>query len=124
MAWLLGFKTFRELLLFALDTDGAGQQQWRQLAREASLRGKQVAVLEPAAYGGYKDVSESWTAGALAVGAGPAAATARGEALAVPETLREVWAERVAIMVADGGMPPADAERLAWEELQTQRAVP
>ena len=99
-------------------------QQWRALARQAALRGKQVAVLEPAAYGGYKDVSASWTAGALAVGAGPAAATARGEVLAVPETLREVWAERVAIMVADGGMPPADAEHIAWEELQTQRATP
>jgi Toprim domain-containing protein len=111
-------------LVFALDADAAGQQQWRALAREAALRGKQVAVLEPAAYGGYKDVSEAWAAGALAVGAGPAAATARGETLAVPETLREVWAERVAIMVADGGMSPADAERLAWEELQTQRATP
>jgi hypothetical protein len=51
------------------------------------------------------------------VGAGLAAATVRGEALTVPETLREVWAERVAIMVADGGIPPADAERLAWEGL-------
>jgi len=56
----------------------------------------------------------------LRVGAGP---TAGSPALAVPETLREVWAERVAIMVADGGIPPADAERLAWEELQTQRAT-
>ena len=60
-------------------------------------------------------------AGVLEVGAGPAAG---GPAFAVPETLREVWAERVAIMVADGGMPPADAERIAWEELQTQRATP
>ena len=50
-------------LVFALDTDAAGQQQWRQLARQAALRGKQVAVLEPAAYGGYKDVSEAWAAG-------------------------------------------------------------
>jgi len=104
-------------LVFALDADAAGQQQWRTLARQAALRGKRVAVLEPAAYGGYKDVNEAWMAGVLEVGTGPAAATARGEALAVPETLREVWAERVAIMVADGGMPPADAERLAWEEL-------
>jgi hypothetical protein len=101
-------------LVFALDTDAAGQQQWRQLARQAALRGKQVAVLEPAAYGGYKDVSEAWAAGVLGVGAGPAAGS---PALAVPETLRERWAERVAIMVADGGMPPADAERLAWEGL-------
>jgi hypothetical protein len=46
-------------LVFALDTDTTGQQQWRQLARPAALRGKRVAVLEPAAYGGCKDVSEA-----------------------------------------------------------------
>jgi hypothetical protein len=45
-------------LVFALDADAAGQQQGRQLARQAALRGKQVAVLEPEAYGGYKDVNE------------------------------------------------------------------
>src|SRR6266851_6491563 len=89
-------------LVFALDADAAGQQQWRQLARQAALRGKQVHVLEPAAYGGCKDVSEAWAAGVLAVGA-------------VPADLHEAWAERAAIMVADGGLPPADAERLAWE---------
>jgi hypothetical protein len=37
-------------LVFALDADPAGQQQWRQLAREAALRGKRVAVLPAAAY--------------------------------------------------------------------------
>src|SRR2546426_8059677 len=30
-------------LVFALDADAAGQQQWWQLARQAALRGKQVA---------------------------------------------------------------------------------
>src|SRR5947208_11171411 len=59
-------------LVFALDADTAGQQQWRALARQAALRGKRVAVLPPAAYGGCKDVSEAWTAGVLAVDAGPA----------------------------------------------------
>jgi Toprim domain len=49
-------------LVFALDADAAGQQQWRQLARQAALRGKRVAVLEPAAYGGQKDVSAAWAA--------------------------------------------------------------
>ena len=102
-------------LVFALDADAAGQQQWRQLAREAALRGKRVQVLPAAAYGGCKDVSEAWAAGVLAVGAGSASVGA--EALGMPEALREGWAERVAIMVADGGMPPADAERLAWEGL-------
>src|SRR5262245_50652630 len=54
-------------LVFALDADAAGQQQWRQLARQAALRGKRVAVLPAAAYGGHKDVNEAWVAGTLAV---------------------------------------------------------
>ncbi|HLB77990.1 MAG TPA: toprim domain-containing protein [Candidatus Dormibacteraeota bacterium] len=99
-------------LVFALDADAAGQQQWRQLARQAALRGKRVAVLPAAAYGGCKDVSEAWATGVLAVGAGSAAAPG-GEALAGPPHLRESWAERVAIMVIDGGLPHAEAERLA-----------
>jgi hypothetical protein len=101
--------------VFALDADAAGQQQWRQLARQAALRGKGVAVLEPAAYGGCKDVNEAWVAGVLAVGTGPAAAGS-GEA-AAPETpadLQELWQERVAIIAADGHVPQAEAERLAW----------
>ena len=110
-------------LVFALDADAAGQQQWRQLARQAALRGKQVAVLPAAAYGGYKDVNEAWAAGVLAVDAGPAAALG-GEALAVPPRQRESWAERVAIMVIDGGLPHADAERLAWTGLQAPEAAP
>src|SRR5215470_13195268 len=61
-------------LVFALDADPAGQQQWRQLARQAALRGKRVAVLPAAAYGGCKDVNDAWVTGVLAVGAGPAAA--------------------------------------------------
>jgi len=108
-------------LVFALDADGAGQQQWRQLAREATLRGKQVTVLEPAAYGGYKDVSEAWAAGVLGVGAGPAAGS---PALAVPQHLRESWAERVAIMMTDGGLTCEEAERLAWVGLQAPGAAP
>src|SRR2546427_679036 len=60
-------------LVFALDADAAGQQQWRALAREAALRGKRVGVLEPTAYGGYKDVNEAWMASALTMGEGPVA---------------------------------------------------
>jgi hypothetical protein len=102
-------------LVFALDADTAGQQQWQQLARQAALRGKRVAVLEPAVYGGCKDVNEAWMARVLHLGVWPAA---RGAAPgAVPENLYEDWAERAAIMVADGGLPPAEAERLAWRGL-------
>ena len=110
-------------LVFALDADAAGQQQWRQLARQAALRGKQVRVLPTAAYGGYKDVNEAWAAGVLAVGTGPTAAPG-GDARAVPPHQREPWAERVAIMVIDGGLPHADAARLAWAGLQTPGAAP
>ena len=76
----------------------------------------------PAAYGVSKYVNEAWAAGVLAVGAAPAAAAGAGM-LAMSEDLREVWAERVAIMVAGGGVPSADAERLAWVELQAQRTA-
>ena len=111
----------RELVI-ALDADAAGQQQWRQLARQAALRGKRVAVLPVAAYGGCKDVSEAWATGVLAVGTGPAAAPGRA-ALAVPQHQRESWTERVAIMVIDGGLPHEEAERLAWAGLQTPGAA-
>ncbi len=102
-------------LVFALDADAAGQQQGRALARQAALRGKQVAVLPAAAYGGAKDASAAWAAGGLAVGTGPAAAGG-GEAAApeLPEELQELWQERVAIIAADGHWPPAEAEHLAW----------
>jgi DNA primase len=111
-------------LVFALDTDATGQQQWRQLARQAALREKRVAVLEPAAYGGHKDVSEAWGAGVLMVDVGPAAAATRGEVLAIPKHLREPWAERVAMMVTDGGLPREEAERLAWAGLQASGVAP
>ena len=108
-------------LVFALDADTAGQQQWRQLARQAALRGKHVAVLEPVAYGGHKDVSAAWAAGVLRVNASPVAARQDPASLEVPEDRREAWAERVAIMVTDGGVRREDAERLAWAGLQVVR---
>ena len=108
-------------LVFALDADAAGQQQWRQLARQAALRGKRVAVLEPVAYGGQKDVSAVWAAGVLRVNASPVAARQDPASLEVPEDRREAWAERVAIMVTDGGVRREDAERLAWAGLQGAR---
>jgi hypothetical protein len=46
------------------------------------------------------------------------------EGLAVPQHLQELWAERVAIMVMDGGLPRAQAERLAWAGLQASGAAP
>jgi hypothetical protein len=70
-------------------------------------------VLPPAAYGGYKDVNEAWGVGTLTVGAWPTAAVDGPEGMEVPEDLQELWQERAAIMAADGGLPRAEAERLA-----------
>jgi hypothetical protein len=100
-------------LVFALDADTAGQQQWRTLARQVVLRGKRVAVLPEAAYGGCKDVSEAWAAGVLCLDGG-AADLDGTEGGRVSQEHRETWAERTAIMVVDGGLPPAEAERYAW----------
>jgi hypothetical protein len=99
-------------LVFALDADTAGQQQWQALARQAALRGKRVEVLESEAYGGQKDVSAAWAAGVLGLDGGAAD---------VDDTLRrcvtqerwETWMERVSIMVVDGGLPLAEAEHCA-----------
>src|SRR5262245_30588269 len=66
-AWM---RTVRDVVL-ALDADATGQQQWCTLARQAVLRGKQVAVLPPEAYGGHKDVNAAWAAGVLTVGDWP-----------------------------------------------------
>jgi len=76
-------------LVFALDADAAGQQQWRVLARQA------------AAYGGYKDVNEAGMAGVLAVVGGSVAGD-RIEGVAVPEDLQELWAEHAARKKARG----------------------
>jgi DNA primase len=54
-------------LAFALDADATGQQGWRELARQARLRGKRVDSLPPESYGGRKDVNEAWVAAALRV---------------------------------------------------------
>jgi hypothetical protein len=83
-------------LVFALDADTAGQQ-WRTLARHAALRGKQVAVLPPEAYGGHNDVNEAWVAGTLAVGTWSTPAKEPGARLAVSADLHKVWEKRVAI---------------------------
>ncbi|MBN9393148.1 MAG: toprim domain-containing protein [Chloroflexi bacterium] len=52
-------------LVFALDADETGQTSWRDLARQARLRGKRVAFLPPEAYGEAKDVNEAWINGTL-----------------------------------------------------------
>jgi hypothetical protein len=61
-------------------------------------------------------------AGTLAVAAGSVPAGAGAAKRSVPEALREAWEERVAIMVVEGGLPRADAERLAWAAVHAQQA--
>ena len=100
-------------LVFALDADPAGQQQRQALAWQAALRGKQVAVLPPHTYGGGKDVSEAWAAGVLRLDGGAVDGDGT-EGGCLTQEHRETWAERVAIMVVDGGLPLAEAERCAW----------
>jgi DNA primase len=55
-----------EKLIFALDADQAGEK-WKDLARQACLRGKKVSFLTPESYGNKKDVNEAWIAGLLNV---------------------------------------------------------
>lgn len=111
-------------LVWAQAAAAAGQRQGRALAREAALRGKRVVGLGAAAYGGHKDVNEAWVAGALTVGDWPASAGEGSTRLKVPADLQETWDERVAITVADGGLPYAEAECLVWAGLQTSGKEP
>ena len=104
-------------LVFALDADAAGQQHWRDLARQAALRGKQVVVLPHTAYSGHKDVNEAWMAGAPRIGAWPSAAGDSPEALEIPEDLRGACEERAAIMEWDGRGGRPETEQAAWRWL-------
>jgi hypothetical protein len=63
-------------------------------------------------------------AGVLAVDAWPAVAGERPAELEVPENLRERWEERTSIMVYDGHVPRAAAERLAWAGRAPQGEAP
>ncbi len=93
------------------------QQRWRELARQAVLPGKRVAVLPPAAYGRHTDANEAWVAGVLTLSGTPPAGATGAAVLAVPEGYREQWEERAAIMEWEGQLSRAVAERLAWTAL-------
>ena len=60
-------------------------------------------VLPPDAYGGWKNVSEAWAAGALCLEGAPAegAGTWRRQ---------ETWTARVAIIGVDGSRAPAEQQ--------------
>ncbi len=67
--WRWEWATKTGELILALDADDTGAMELRELAREARLRGKGVAYLEPGAYGTEKDASAAWQAGELTLGA-------------------------------------------------------
>jgi len=54
----------REVVL-ALDQDQPGQEAAQALARSGALHGMRVGLLDPAAWGGHKDLAAAWLAGAL-----------------------------------------------------------
>lgn len=60
-AWLRGQ---REVVI-AMDGDESGRKAAEKLREEARYRGLKVTVLDPAAYGGFKDVADAWAAHAL-----------------------------------------------------------
>lgn len=47
-------------IIFALDADTRGQEAWRELAKEAVLRGKEVFYVPQEVYRGCKDLNEVW----------------------------------------------------------------
>jgi hypothetical protein len=102
-------------LVFAMDADRAGAK-WRELARQAVLRGQQVAYLSAEAYGGYKDASDAWAAGVLRIGAWPG------------ETADEQKSETAEEAMARQGWVLIDSEilgeriALARDETAAQRA--
>ena len=51
--------------VLALDQDGPGQEAAQALARSGALHGMRVGLLDPAAWGGHKDLAAAWLAGAL-----------------------------------------------------------
>ncbi len=82
------------------------------------LRGKRVAVLPPAAYGGHTDANEAWVAGVLTLGCTPPAGATGAAALVISEAGRERWEECAAIMTYEGHLPRVEAEYMAWVDLQ------
>jgi hypothetical protein len=96
-------------LVLALDADATGAQAWRTLARQAALRGKRVAMLPAAAYGGAKDASAAWGAGVLRSVAWATDGAHGDEEITRAADRRESGEERLAIMMYDGQRPYATA---------------
>ena len=103
-------------LVFAMDADKAGAK-WRELARQAVPRGKEVAYLPAEAYGGHKDANEAWAAGVLRIGAWPGATTEKGPA---EETVDEIMARQGWVLIESGVLGECIA--LAKDEAAARQA--
>lgn len=73
-------------LILALDNDEPGREAAGELARSARLRGKRVALLDPEAYAGAKDIAEAWAAGSFRLGAWPGIVAENSTNLATNDT--------------------------------------
>jgi hypothetical protein len=114
-------------LVFAMDADKAGQTAWRELAKQAVLRGKEVSYLTPEDYGGYKDVNEAWVAGVLDVGEWPAAeeVAAADEEEPAPQQWAlvdsEVLGEKVVFAADEQAATQAPAGYVAYTAAELER---
>ncbi len=99
-------------LILALDNDEAGRRAAGDLARSARLRGKRVALLEPEAYAGAKDIAEAWAAGSFRLGAWPEpeAHQTRQEATSEAEASTKALDTRTAVSV-----DPGASHGMRWE---------
>lgn len=59
--WRWEWARFIERMYFAFDLDEGGGQ-WKSIAEEAVLRGREIYYLPEEVYAGYKDLSEAWRA--------------------------------------------------------------
>lgn len=116
-------------IVFCLDQDKAGEN-WRKLAWEGILRGKEIFWLPPKVYGNHKDLNEVWMAtGKLDIGnwkrnpplQEEVCENWRKEIKNWPDDLQEAWQERLAIMYFDGGLEKDKAEKFAYEEIKKNR---
>ena len=116
-------------IVFCLDQDQAGEN-WRKLAWEGVLRGKEIFWLPPEVYGGYKDLNEVWMAtGRLDIGTwqkSPWAQVAvpsqtwQVELQLWPIQLQEAWQEQAITRYCVGDVSQEVAERLAFEDVKRQ----
>jgi len=104
------------VLEYALDADETGGKAWRELARQARLRGRQVHFLPAEAYGGHKDPAAAWEAGVLQV-----TVPAPSPAFTVIES--DTLGERIAILHDEEAAGPPELVAFRPSELKLLEGV-